>query len=556
TPETQAPAGAGGTAQPGAPGPRWRGTRVGAPLIICLAVGFVVLTGLLSPQPMIGDEVTHYYMLVEQARLLPSLNYVSAIPTGWGAPELRHYSHPNAWHYLGACLYRLTGGSFAAIQFYQAFFLLQLLCVGYWLARSRGGVESRAALLYVLVLATLPMGLIFSVAFYQDVPMAAQALTAFYLLSRRRFVWSAFFLSLAVAIKVTGAVLIPPYLALLGYGLWKSRCATAAEGHGWRLGLMGGVCVALVVGALSVTAWSLQRYAGAGYYPVAQARSAVARIVMRARTTPAPATVALRAAASPRENVSHAVIIANHPGDLRRPVNYLVYGGVLLWIVLGLGLSAGLWRARPTGAGPPAPGGAWLWWVGGVYTVVTAYQLRTAPDARFFLPGLIFLLLPLVERAVRWPRSRTILAMLAAVAIFQGGLVLLKTHRLREVSPALQAAIQFLRTSPPQPHKVFMYPEGNYRLFPAPHEWYLGYRLREFWRGSNEDRLTMCHHCGVGALVIKKHLIRPVDEAITDLGCYPDYFVRALAEDKRFEKLFENDAVIIYRVPPPRMTRP
>jgi hypothetical protein len=96
-----------------------------------------------------------------------------------------------------------------------------------------------------------------------------------------------------------------------------------------------------------------------------------------------------------------------------------------------------------------------------------------------------------------------------------------------------------------------MYPEGNYRLFPSAHEWYLGYRLRDFWLGSNDKRIALCHHFKVGAIVIKKHLIRPVDDDITDLGCYPDFFVRDLAGDKRFEKLFENDAVIIYRVPPP-----
>jgi hypothetical protein len=34
-------------------------------------------------------------------------------------------------------------------------------------------------------------------------------------------------------------------------------------------------------------------------------------------------------------------IIANHPGDLRIPQNYIIYGGVVLWIVIVLGMG---WR--------------------------------------------------------------------------------------------------------------------------------------------------------------------------------------------------------------------
>jgi hypothetical protein len=94
-----------------------------------------------------------------------------------------------------------------------------------------------------------------------------------------------------------------------------------------------------------------------------------------------------------------------------------------------------------------------------------------------------------------------------------------------------------------------MYPEGNYRLFPVPHEWYLGYWLREFWRGTNEERLELLHRHRVGAIVVKKHLIQPTDANITDLGIYPPEFVRDLKADDRFVKRFENEAVYIFAVP-------
>ena len=52
-----------------------RGTRVGAPLVIIAAFIAVVAVGFSTPQAMIGDEVTHYYMLVKQAQDISSLNF-------------------------------------------------------------------------------------------------------------------------------------------------------------------------------------------------------------------------------------------------------------------------------------------------------------------------------------------------------------------------------------------------------------------------------------------------------------------------------------------------
>jgi hypothetical protein len=158
-------------------------------------------------------------------------------------------------------------------------------------------------------------------------------------------------------------------------------------------------------------------------------------------------------------------------------------------------------------------------------------------------------MLPFVEGVVRLPRPKIIISIVAAMAILQGGHVLKKTYNLRNVSPEIREAIVYLQQHPVKPPKIFMYPEGNYRLFPYPHDWYLEYRLREFWKGNNDVRLKMLRQFKIGAVVIKRHLIADVDEAITNLGVYPTYFVRDLEKDRRFAKLFENRDVVIYRVP-------
>lgn len=544
---------------------RVRGTLAGAILAMVLAVVAVIWVGLDAPQAMIGDEVTHYYMLVNQAQSLPTPVYSAEIPAGWGSPEVRGYPHPNLWHYLGAIVYRLSGESFAAVQIYHALFWAQLLVVGFLLARSRADSRSRAPLLYVLTLASLPMGLLFSVAFYQDVPLAAQALTAFYLLSRRRFLSSAVFLALAVAMKVTGVVFVLPYVALLAVQLWRrTGDGGVRPAQGLRRLLIGAVCLGLVVSAIIGTGWSLKRYGGAAYYPVKQLESgfkslgqAIKQLQSPAPPSPAPGVTAPQVKSGGKQRV-HRPVIANHPGDLRIPVNFFIYGGLLLWVVLLLAVvgRAREWLRRTKPTVPPVPGG-WLWWVGGFYLVVVAWQLRTAPDARFFLPGLVFLILPLVEVTVRLPRVRLLLAILSAMALFQSAQVLIKARNLRTVSPELKAVIAYLRAQPPTPNQIFMYPEGSYRLFPSPHQWYMNYRLRELWRADNDGRMALFHTYEIGALVIKKHLIRRVDAAITDLGVYPDTFVRDIAADPRFKLGFENAAAIVYRVPePPAGIRP
>jgi hypothetical protein len=195
------------------------------------------------------------------------------------------------------------------------------------------------------------------------------------------------------------------------------------------------------------------------------------------------------------------------------------------------------------------PSGFWLLFTGLSYVIPTAYLLRTAPDARFFLPAIPFLLLPFVEWMGRSPRIRFTASIVAALAILQAGHVYAKIHALRSVDPGLKEAITYLQMNAPEPARIFMYPEGNYRLFPVPHDWYLGYFLRDFWQGDNEFRLGILHRQRIGAIVVKKHLIGVPDAAYTDLGIYPAAFVADIEADTRFVKVFENDQVIIFTVP-------
>ena len=530
-----------------------RGSRLGVPLVIGVSALAVLATGLSTPQVMVGDEVTHYYMLTTQAEDLNQPNFFADIPMATGEIETRRYPHSFLWHYLGAVLYHLSGDSFAAVQLYQALFFVQLLLVGYLLARSRQGVESRSALVYVLTLASLPLTLIFSVTFYQDVPLTAQILTAFYLLRHNRWFFASLFMAFAIGLKVTAVLFFPAFFLLLA--IWQ------IQRHGWTRGMVAGMVAATIVLGSS---WGMGRtiavHANGTFYPQEKIESLLKKAKEKAtahlpnlskKTGVADLNTNLSASYPPRKEQREvkAPIIANHPGDLRIKENFLVYGGVVLWLVVaGAVLGACFCRMRRTKATTSHSSSLWLYAVGLSYILLAGWFIRTSPDARFFLPGLPFLLLPLSEKLVCLPKPKLLVSILAALAFLQGGYVLEKTYRLRALTPEMLESIQYLEQNPPS-GKIFMYPEGNYRFFPAQHEWYLGYRLRQFWRGDNDERIRLLHRYKISHIVIKKHLIAPVDEKITNLGVYPTGFVQEIEADPRFTKVFANEQLIIFQVP-------
>jgi hypothetical protein len=378
-------------------------------------------------------------------------------------------------------------------------------------------------------------------------------LTAFYLLRKNRWLLATCFIAFALGVKVNAMLFFPAFFFCLS--VWTARRCSVK-----KTAAIISCAVLLIILCTWGLGFTLKRYAGASFYPVEKFEQVVKKIWPEEEQPrkPAPKPPAAQQSAPAEKPVKakakviteqKASIIANHPGDLRITANYFIYGGLLLWLLLLTGAAgAGMRLLRPQ---PPAQenSSCWLWGTGLSYILTAAAFLASAPDARFFLPGLPFILLPIAEQTVRLPRPKWLISLLASLAFLQGGYVLTKTYNLRQVSPDLREAIAWLRENPPQPSRIFMYPEGNYRLFPVPHEWYLKYHLRDFWRADNELRAEVLRKFRIGAVVIKKHLVAPVDENITDLGVYPDYFVKDLRKDERFRKLFENSAVVIFQTP-------
>lgn len=516
-----------------------RAVLIGA-CIIGVAFISVLAVGLCAREPMIGDEVIHYYMLVNQAEQLPAPTVEAHIPLGTGKVYKRYYPHVFLWHYIGALFWKMAGGKFWGVQLYQSLFWLQYLVVGMLLAQQADPERKWGVPVYTALLASLPISLIFSVAFYQDVAATAQIMTSFYLLRRGRALAAAVFLGIALALKVTVFIMLPAFIVCL---IMFGRHSVS-----WPRLLVRAAAALMIIAALC---WPMAKglhYCGFAYYPTTMLQlyakklglvkdMAVVRSVKPGDTEEHRVNLPVTGARSVQE-------VVNHPGDLRITRNWLIYFGGVMWVVAAGGLLAVL---RP-GTKPLRMAGGWALAVGAWYILITALHMRNSPDARFFLPGVVLAMLPFALMFSRWPMARIWVPLMLAVSLAQSGVVLAKTHQLRRISPELQQTVEFLKDNPPVPHGVFMYPEGNYRLFPVRHDWYLGFRLKEFWKADNDVRIQMLRSADLGAIVIKKHLIGRLDDKMSNLGIYPDFFVRDISADSRFVRVFENSGFTVYSV--------
>jgi len=527
--------------------------RIAAISVVFLSWLAVLSVGLVSRTPMVGDEVTHYYMLVTQSERLPTPTCEAIIPAAGPNgedSEGRNYPHTFAWHYAGAILYRLTGLQ-AVIQIYHSLFMLQLLLVVFALTKKLGGVDGNTSLLALFAVASMPTVLLFSVAFYQDVPAIAQAVTAFYLLIRKRWLSAAVFMALALAIKENMFLFLPAYVLLMFFIVWKMEPKRRIIPTAGTLLIFFLTC--------AIFAWSLKHYVNCDYYPLEMLKVTVNRVLIHlptfshgkcagnsgasATSTASPLSVA----------IFDDYIKSVHPGDLRIPQNWIIYGGgVLYLLVLAaiMGFFAGRMAKEKNISSDHEHCARWLW-LAGISYIVLAYYFLEAPDARFFMPGLIFIVIPMAVQVVKLPKIQWWIWAFAVLAVLQSGVVLYKTYSLRHVSAGIMEAVDYLRREPPKPNRIFMYPEGNYRLFPCPHEWYLlpKYDICDLWKGNNDQRLALLSKHGIGAVVVKKHLVGTIDPEMKNLRVYPDFFVRDIDSDGRFRKVLDNKDVTIYRLP-------
>ncbi|MDD3119419.1 MAG: hypothetical protein PHQ27_09585, partial [Victivallales bacterium] len=455
---------------------------------------------------------------------------------------------------LGACFYRLCP-SFSCIQLYHLLFSAQLLIFFLLLVKDWSGERKRVVPIAVLALATLPMFTLFGILMYVDIPMAAQVVTAFFFLNRRKYLPAILFMVLALLIKENAFLLLPPFFLLL---LWRADWKKRRYPILWSVAAAVIFAVTiLVIDYFTVkyttlhehnelahtfrSAWSeLSRRVGWNAPPVA------------ATTVAAPASVP---AATPPEG---AAVAANHlvfyyPGDLRLVKNWFIFmGAFLVMMVLGgLGLLVNLkrlWRQRPPEAGPLAMAGL----VVICYVIPASYMLWHNPDIRYFFPCIPFLIFIFAVGCDYFKYAKGFFIALAAVMLLQAGMVMAKIHQLRSFDPDFRqiiAVMKNLKTDDNKNAKVFMYAD-KWRYMPLEPYWDI---TRKVWALDINGKYRMFRDKDIWFVVVDKSKI--ADQFDHDSPSrYAENFVAELDNvPQLFRKLSENRQFIIYRVlaPPP-----
>lgn len=516
-----------------------------------LASLFVGLAG--GQQPMVADEVVHYFMLVTQADKLPAPNIDVEIPSfGSGNYSTTRYPHVFLWHYIGSVLWRCFGRSFATVQIYQTLFWLQLLMAVWLMIKKELPERQDLWLLCIAVLGSLPMGILFSVLLFQGLPATAQIVTAFMFLRRKRYWWSVFFMGVALSVKITTFVVLPAYLVFL---------AIMSLEDGWKRAVLRSSLAVLLIVLSCVPMARAMRSFEFEYYPLAVAKrcvesihSGLQRKVSVAEIKGLDADPVDKGTGQPNEDrkeaLSHAAIrpeICNHPGDLRLPKNWIIYFGGVFWLVVAVSILAVSFTRFD--CSNLFNGRMGLLCVGLWIALGTCIHVRSAPDARFFLASLPFIVVGMSCLLARIRPSRILLSIVVAASVLQAGAVLAKTASLRRISGGIQEMIDFKNESQIQPANYLMYPEGHPRFLSGTVIWYMDYQLRDFWALNNDRRIEMLQSYHVGSIIIKKNRICDVGADTIDLGLYPSSFVRDLDADSRFVKVLDNSEVSIYLVP-------
>ena len=212
-------------------------------------------------------------------------------------------------------------------------------------------------------------------------------------------------MGLAIAMKISALLFVPPFLLCLV--VWEYRSRRVAQ-------TIFAVCVAMVVLSTFTwgISWSLKQYAHAGFYPVEQIHKAYAKM----QQTFAPkqsAPVAIRSSPEKKDVITpyEVEIIANHPGDLRIQRTILFTEGGVLWLVVLVGgLTIGITKCRRRTQRESLESPLWFFGVGIWYVILTGLFTEHRPGCPVLSPGIPFSsLLPFAEGFSRLPRFKILL---------------------------------------------------------------------------------------------------------------------------------------------------
>ncbi|MEW6170860.1 MAG: glycosyltransferase family 39 protein, partial [Candidatus Omnitrophota bacterium] len=187
-------------------------------LIIFILITATILcaVGILAGYSL-GDEVQHFRMSREMFMLNKRPVFDSVY--GQGTAPGYFYNWEPFWHIGLAIAWKVfTKPYFPIAQVYHTLYFILLLMFTYRLSKR---LYTRETGFYsVLILATVPMIISFSILFYLDVPAITFGILCTYLLVRKRFIWAGLVLGIIFIVKRSLYFFIPSFIFIV---LYRSR---------------------------------------------------------------------------------------------------------------------------------------------------------------------------------------------------------------------------------------------------------------------------------------------------------------------------------------------
>ena len=492
---------------------------------------------LIAPGPMIGDEVGHFYLLKAIADNLPDLTLTYHIPVAWSDIAMERYcNHTFLWHIIGALVYRVLPWVFS-VQLYHLLFFAQFLTVFYLFARDFTHRDYFCVCWALMLMWSIPMFLLFGTLFYKDVPVAAQIITVFYLIYRRKYSLSLMFWILALLLKETAVIMLP---ALLFYYIWRLHRVRAKM---------------YVMVAASVLLTELT-FVTEGMILTQVLPHTTPLIVEQLQAVVPWLGPVSRIAASSPETVEGG----NCPGNLNILYNWLIYPGIGFWFGLWMAVVGAVWRLTRASRLSPLD---WRVIVDsyGVISLLIAFSYIIPAtmvlwpnncDIRYYCPAMPFLIFSFAYwsgdllRRMRW-----LLPLAAIILILQTGLVFHKIVKMRNLSPGIRGTIEFLEKQHaiiPE-GRIFMYPEGNSRFFPYEAVWTRDNLYFDIMKADNRQRAAIWLNHRVVFVVVRKYMVSGAAPDVARFGSYPAAFVADLYKDRRrFPVLLENEQMVVFGI--------
>lgn len=162
-----------------------------------------------------GDEIHHFNL----AKNIFYLKRRPAYDPLYGDPALRmpgamYYFETPLWHIILAGVWKILDRiSFKVAQFYQIIYSFLLLFFTYLLGNKL--YSENEGVYSVLIVATIPAVILFSVLFYLDIPLTAFVVLCFLLFINKQFFWAGIIAGLGYLIKINFLFLLPSFIFLI-----------------------------------------------------------------------------------------------------------------------------------------------------------------------------------------------------------------------------------------------------------------------------------------------------------------------------------------------------